>query len=173
MSLINEALKKAGKEKGAQDPFSGVPGSPESPSPQKKERNWEKVILFSLMGIIGTGVVVSMTLFKRSSPRPLPQRAAQQTPPIVPVTPKEAPPPPQETASTPTTPAASSQSSPIVLKSSLTLNGIVQGEGEDLAILNNQITKIGEDIEGATLLEIGKDSVLLEEGEKRFRLKLK
>ena len=182
MSLINDALKKAVKEKGPEGPFSGLPGSPESSSPQKMGMKREKIILFSLIGVIGMGIIISVMIVKLHAPSPpsnvpLPSKETPAPAPL-PTAPVPSPlpipePSPTEAKTVPPPAVESPQSSPIAIKSSLALNGIVQGKGEDVAIINNQITKIGEEIGGATLLEIGRDSVLLEEGEKRFRLKLK
>ena len=74
------------------------------------------------------------------SPLPLEPFAAPQPPPL-PATPALSPPP----------------SSP----PALTLNGVVVGVGEPFAIINGGFVRLGETIDGATLLEVTSDSAKL------------
>jgi len=43
----------------------------------------------------------------------------------------------------------------------LELNGIVEGIGEPFVIINGRLVRLGETVEGATLLEVKKDTVRL------------
>ena len=44
-----------------------------------------------------------------------------------------------------------------LLQPTLRLSGIVGGPGEPLAIINGSVVRIGEQVAGATLLEVGED----------------
>ena len=48
------------------------------------------------------------------------------------------------------------------IQPTLILNGTIEGSGEPLAIINGSIRRVGETVEGATLLEIKKDAARLQ-----------
>lgn len=54
----------------------------------------------------------------------------------------------------------------------LTLNGIIGGTGEPLAIINNKILKKGDSIYGARLIYIAKDKVTLSYRDREFTLEM-
>ena len=174
MSLINDALKKAAKEKGSSEktPSFGSEGFDLSP-PQKGWRGRRKIVFFTIPAavLVFLGVVVAVSL----KPQPLPKKAPtpiqavkEQVPTSPPVS--LSPPP---SAPTTSLPPPSSLVPSIPIESSIALNGIVHGEGEEFAIINNQISRIGDEIDGSVLQEIGKDFVIFEKEEKRFKLKMK
>ena len=64
-------------------------------------------------------------------------------------------------------------SSEIVL-SDLFLEGIMTSpDGKNVAILNGRLLRLNEKIGQFTIVEIGKDSIVLMDGQQRFELKLK
>jgi len=58
------------------------------------------------------------------------------------------------------------------LRPSLQLSGVVTGPGEPMAIINGHILKIGDRIEGATLLEVTDTSARLHWRDREFILRL-
>lgn len=52
------------------------------------------------------------------------------------------------------------------------LDGIMEGSGEPLAIINDRILREGDFVSGARIMRIGQDAVILERGKKEIRLKL-
>ncbi|MFH1858018.1 MAG: hypothetical protein ABH845_03855 [Candidatus Omnitrophota bacterium] len=188
MSLINDALRKVEHEKGT--PESNVKAQaleyPPSPTERKKQRRTS--ILFVSLGILFAigmmGLSLGMLFMVKSQPVPRTFEAPLQK--TTPVATKEevnaapeSPSPvlrPPETSKTPAAASPIPFLSPLLQKPTETLyvlNGIVQGEGEELAIINNQITRLGEVVDGAVLVEIRKDYVVLEAEEKRLQLKIK
>ncbi len=153
MSLINDALKKAAKEKASPEaPSFGSKGFDITPPP-KKGPGRERGILFGLLGILALVIVVFV--FTAKKPKSEPVSAPK----------KESPSPLPLPIFLPTLPTPAEH--PLVL------NGIAHGEGEEMAVINNQIMRVGEDIEGTILLEVGENFVILQRGEKEFKLKLK
>ena len=189
MSLINDALRKAEGGKGHSDPFSKIQNF-ESPSPPKRRFEPRKVLFGVGILVIGLGGVIfqGVTMTKRqaiekgmqqllNTGASLPTEAGIPSPvvtpppksPLIKEVPKE---PLLETP--PIAPRrATSPLAPLSSKAPFALSGIVQGPGEAFAIVNHQITRVGEDVYGAVLVEIRKESILLEAGGKRFQLKLK
>ena len=55
----------------------------------------------------------------------------------------------------------------------LTLNGIIEGQGEPLAIINNNILKAGDYVDGARVINIGPDRVVLFYDNKEILLRIK
>lgn len=52
------------------------------------------------------------------------------------------------------------------------LDGIMEGSGEPLAIINDRILREGDYVSGARIMKINQDAVILERGNKEIRLKL-
>jgi len=50
---------------------------------------------------------------------------------------------------------------PVPSPTQLELHGVVEGTGEPLAIINGRIVHLGETVEGATLVEVGKHTARL------------
>ena len=61
---------------------------------------------------------------------------------------------------------------PSNLPPALTLNGIVEGVGEPFAIINGGFVRLGETIEGATLLDVTSDSAQLHWQDQDFVLRM-
>ncbi|MBI4436941.1 MAG: hypothetical protein HY590_06000 [Candidatus Omnitrophica bacterium] len=166
MSLINEALKKAEKEKAKPNLF-GVQSFEEPLS--KKPKKWKKG-LFLLLGI-GICGALSVGVFVLNAPKKT-SLVKNEPSPVTPVAPAE-----QKVSEEPSPPPAPTptplRSIPIAMDGSFILNGIVEGKGENVAIINNRITRVGDETDGAVLLEVGKDSVLLKKEGKKFFLKMR
>ena len=174
MSLINDALKKAAKEKGSSEkaPPFGSQGF-DLPPPPKGWKSQRKMIFFAIPAALL--VFLGVFVFVAVSPQPLHKKALSSIPAVkeqVPTSPPASlsPPPSAPTQSLPPPPSLVPS---IPIESSIALNGIVHGEGEELAVINNQISRVGDEIDGAVLQEIGKDFVIFEKEEKRFKLKMK
>ena len=146
MSLINDALKKMSKEKGDKDsPSLGREGFDIPPFPRKKRPvpNGPSFLMF-----LGIFLFIGVALLVRLSVRPKAAHPSQKKTPKVSKEEKK----PHRV--------------PIVL------NGIAHGDGEEMAMLNNQIIRVGDEIEGATLSEVGADYVVLQKEGKTLKLKL-
>ena len=57
--------------------------------------------------------------------------------------------------------------------SDLVLQGILSHAGKPQAIINNDIIEVGDKIGRNTVVDIGKNAVILESGEEKFTLKLR
>ncbi|MDD5449264.1 MAG: hypothetical protein PHO42_01520 [Candidatus Omnitrophica bacterium] len=125
MSIINEALKKAGEPRHTPGPPAKHPG---------------KMILFIF--VIFTAAAAAFFIVRHNRVIP---------PDVIPVVP-----PPQKTIPVVPPPAAvpTAPETPI-----LNLNGIVYDEERPYAIVNNKVMMKGDVIDGAALVEIGRNSV--------------
>jgi len=198
MSLINEALKKAEKEKGKKEPRPF--DSQESGGVPSRKLGFGilqgvGIQLATRIALIGFFMVIVFFVLlskKGSFPKKetLPQPVAEQTPQtLVPQSETDSPPPPSSSPSPVSLPVKTSplpsevkgsplptpslRSIPIAMDGAFILNGIIEGQGENFAIINNQITRIGDQTDGATLLEVKKDSVLIEKEGEKFFLKMR
>ena len=147
MSLINDALKKVSKEKGDKDsPSLGREGFDIPPFPRKKRPNPKGSLFLTFLGIF---LFIGVAILVRLSVKPKTTHPSQKKAPKVSKEERKA------------------HRVPIVL------NGIVHGNGEEMAMLNNQIIRVGDEIEGATLSEVGADYVVLQKKGKPLKLKLR
>lgn len=176
MSLIHSALKKAEGEKGTSKlpppPFQDSSTKP--PSLQKEGKKYGKFLRWGVL-LLGVGIGffwIQKNLFVEKKPAVPPVVFLPEEKPLKPVETVESPSPP-EIEEAPVPPVSTPPSPSILLKSSILLNGIVQGEGEPFAVLNNQIFRVGDEIEGAVLLKIGRDFVVLKENGEEFQIKMK
>ena len=83
---------------------------------------------------------------------------------IPPATPKPAAPTPA--------PAARRPPSPPLLPQDFKLGGIMQSDGAGHAIINNHLLGVGDEIEGARIVEIGRYHVVIERGDNRLTLRM-
>lgn len=191
MSLINDALKKAEREKG-NVPTPAESGTQGLESPfLKPGRKWHPIFPFLLSSLLGIffigGLIFALLTWK---PSPVEDEMSLVTSDVkeVPLQPATEPPlkkteeqpvtllPPPATPSAPLvvqTPPSSPSPFPFFTEASFTLNGIVAGEEDAMAVINDQIVRVGEEVDGATLAEIGKDFVLLEQEGNRLRVRMK
>ena len=155
MSLIADALQKANV------PSIVPPTTPRSPRP-----TW----IYWGAGLLGLALIFfwvrsSAQVPSSSAPIPTPTTAAISDPP---------------TASTSTTAAVSDSSQPPgsdllrTAENQWRLSGIIQGgNGEPLALLNDQVVEEGQPIEGSEVVRIASNEVEVETDGKVRRLKLR
>lgn len=158
MSIINEALKKAVREKQSVP----VPGHQESIKrkldlefhPKKKAAGWGPVLAV-LIGILIAGPIVA-PMFAAPFRSGNPSQPLQNSTPSA----KKAQFGIEESA------LFRGLSAP-ALKPQFSLSGIVFSPKEAYCILNDKVLKVGESVDGATLTKISPQGVLLEyNGEK-------
>ena len=65
---------------------------------------------------------------------------------------------------------ASAVSNPVISPPTLTLNGVVVGHGDPLAVINGHITRIGESVENAILVAVDSNSARLRWRDQEFTL---
>lgn len=184
MSLINEALKKAQREKKLSGDFAPTeetkpPPPPSAFTPRQRPLFFGIALVALLLGSVV--VILYQGIFSRSPRPPLPmaqetrmvEKGSESQPDPAPL--QSAPEIPVETPPLPPSPVGPEPLSPPVSSPdpSFILSGIVQGEGESLAVINHQISRVGDEVEGEIILEIGRDFVVLEKDEERLFLKMK
>lgn len=145
MSIIYDALKK-------------VERSYDAKAGAKKEEKHPKFVFkkiyFLYLLLIGISVVTARFFFTKAPPQQVEPAQVQAPPQVqVPLT----VPAPQE-AQAPAPPIDTKKK----LEESLVLNGIFFSGDEGYALINNQIVKQGDLIEGATVKQIGLNEVELE-----------
>ncbi len=165
MSLIEEALRRAqtipAKHPEASTPEVSVPSSVPEPPPLMfspligtrllNAKWWVGLAVGGAAMVVlvlwGYSVMLRWQLTKITKATPEPQPAAVSAPAPVDI-PRAASPQPV-VAQAPANPKPRPKRAP-----ELALNGIVEGRGEPLAIINGMILRVGESVAGATLLEI-------------------
>ena len=180
MSIINDALKKAQREKNAPGPTRAEVGV-ELQFQKKHGFNWGPVFILAVLFLIGAPILLPlvMTPFKQQAYL---NAASEKTTVVGQTSLSDAaiktikmPIPPlgnitrkaqfgiEETLGT-SVPATALQQGqgPLAVKSSFNLSGIVFSPQESYCIVNDQIVKTGERIGGAKLLEITPDKVTLD-----------
>ncbi len=176
MSLIHDALKKLEKGEAASSPQGSSPSPHAAFSPPKIAFPPRQIILLSILGVMIVWTAITY-LKPAPSPKKSPKKESKVSVPKVaakPVLPvieekKEEPALLPEVKATETPPSSPS----ISLSHSFVLNGIVAEGAASWAIINNKITRVGEEIDGATLMEVQKDTVMLRKGEERFLIKMR
>ena len=88
-------------------------------------------------------------------------RVVMQPTPVVISEPPDRPKPSERRAAPVVQPVAPTPETPAVSGNGLTLSGIVEGMGESYAVINGLIVGVGEQVDGATLLEIASGTVRL------------
>lgn len=163
MSLIEEALRKTQQQQSASSPSdrpATEPGNPAklggrgSPvaegggtplptlrSPENPRARIERALMIGgavlIAGVVAWEAWVYLTPNRQVTPR-IARNASARSAQVV---------------QTSLTPAVRRP----LLQPTLRLSGIVGGPGEPLAIINGAIVRVGEEVAGATLLEIGQD----------------
>lgn len=181
MSIINEALKKAQETNQqrvnvaadrAPAPNAGAPSNTQiSPLPavSRPDFKWSGQakrflpVLITVI-IISGALVYSKSFFRKISP------AANLLPVSSPSAPAKAEPIKEETRQTsaPGLPAKNTPDLP-----NLNLTGIVYDNERPYAIVNNKVMSKGDMIDGATLIEINRESVKFVFNDKEFELSSK
>lgn len=186
MSLIEEALRRTQEKPKVSErpqappshppiqhhdaplPATSPPSLRQPPQQQAPSRSGERLGLV-LIGLIGLAFWMArgrISLPRGSMAPPIvqPQRAAHvtvpgqaverpvQQPPAIAATPTAVP----EPIKTAREPMGFQRPPP-----QLQLNGVIEGSGEPLALINGSLVRLGETIEGATLLEVKEGSARL------------
>ena len=173
MSIIYEALKKVQGKSGS---AAAVPAQPagkasDANAALKKSSAVRTVILllvFLALGMFLIEILINRWFAARAKKEKNLPIAASYTPPAHPPLPS-IPPAPAQTDSP--APAVSSEPLAGEPQPQLVLNGIVLSEEGNIALINDQILKAGDNIEGALVEEISADQVLLSYKARKIRLK--
>lgn len=159
MSIIYDALKKVERN------FH----LPETKKDQDKLLLWSAIAAIFL-GFVGSGIAVVLLFSSLAKPVPIfPKAAPELVQPNLPATP---------------TPAATTIPPPLQLpipiipvkqkiSDSLDLKGIMDSGGERIALINSEILRVGDYINGARVIRITKNSVELVLKDKIIILKIK
>ncbi len=129
MSLVLEALKKLDREKGRDE--RGFVVMAAAPWPTRAARRWPA---WAALGIATAGAVAAV-LALRTTPAP----AALPTPPAAVVTPR---------------PAASVPLAPRPANPELRLQAISERDGQPIAIINDHLVRVGDEVDGIRVLAI-------------------
>lgn len=135
-----------------------------------KKRRWSFSAIVGTLFIVGFSVLLFLYYIESLPSSIYPKSTSFNTP--------ERPALKIETPKDSVTESAPSFFSTISLKEkkevlpALTLNGIIGGRGEPLAIINNMVLRKGDFIQGAQLLEIYTDRVELISGDKEITLRI-
>jgi len=149
MSIIYEALKKVEQSGvGVKKPVAEVRSKPE-----KKIINFKAILISCLIAAIG--IFLAKSLFEFIS-RP-PAAVKQVVSVVAPVSGAG-----QKAAPSVSAPQAAAQAQPAFSGSALTLNGVFYSGDEAYALLNNQITRVGDVVDGALVKRISLEGVELE-----------
>ncbi len=177
MSIIYEALKKVQGKSGPASvaQVQAAAGKAASAnSPLKKSTAVRTVVL--LLVLLALGMFLIEILINRSfstrakKEQALPTAASYNPPDYRPIV-FEHPPLPAQT--NPKEPIISAEQSVAELEPQLVLNGIVLSEDGNIALINDQILKAGDDIDGARVEEISENQVVLSFETRRITLKAK
>lgn len=179
MSIINEALKKAQKEKNSLSPAHSPIGV-EVQGQKKHGFNWGPVFILAVLFLIAGPILLPLfiTPLKRQaylggssgektaavgqiSLSDSQVRSAQIPPPALGTLTRKSQFSVEETPRA-TLPSFFPSIDPVRTQGALNLSGIVYSPQESYCIINDQIVKVGEFIGGAKLLEITSDKVTLD-----------
>lgn len=172
MSIIYEALKKVQGKSGA---AAAVPAQPAGKASDangalKKSTAVRTIILllvFLALGMFLIEIVINRWFAARAASYD-PVASLASAPPLA------AKPPMEPPASTPPPVAGSLVELPVIEpQPKLVLNGIVLSEDGNIALINDQILKAGDNIDGARVEEISENQVILSFETRRITLKAK
>lgn len=165
MSIIYEALKKMQGASAAPPPAPA--GAPASLKPHPPKSSLKKQTSITFIGI-ALGILLSwMSMHKLTISSPTQKTAQPKT-----TQPLRIPSPPPSTAAPAPSNTPDTQTSRQQMPEFL-LNGIVLSEEGNLALINDQITKVGDEIEGAKIEEITNTQVVLDFKNQKILLKNK
>lgn len=117
------------------------------------------------VGMVCVGFFMASIFFKALAPRIAKEIPARQSPPQTE--------PPEELPGVSAPPEAevvAPEEIQTILPPTLSLNGIFSSRDGNYALINNQVLKVGDSIEGATIKWIGATEVELEFGGSAFKL---
>jgi hypothetical protein len=161
VSIIYEALKKVERN------FRRAPKAP-APEEKKSPALWLAIVAVCL-GFVGCGIAIALLVSSLGRPMEVIQKNAS-------VAIRDT------TSSKPRTAAAALPSfqfpSPLIpsrqkISDSLDLKGIMDAEGERIALINSEILRVGDYVNGARVIKITKNSVELIYKDKIIILKIK
>lgn len=164
MSIINEALKKAGqKREDFPEPEPLVSEPQPEPKVERKKRLNKRLIILGISSLMGCVLLFSFFLVKKPligekiEKQSIPKVSFEEE--VIFPAPKQKEDSAKETVIQET--VIQEEKSP-----SLFLSGIIQGYGRPAAIINERIVEEGDFIKGARVIEIGQGEVRLNfEGE--------
>lgn len=166
MSIINEALKKAGKEKSALEPAGAlnsgthVPLLDLGPKKYKEPFNWGPLfVIFVLLLITGPIVAPLFSVSFRKTGLPSIARAPEETQTPASVTQGSNH---RKQFAVEEAPLFQPAASPFAQPPFLTLSGIVYSPSDAYCIINNKIIKPGESIQDAKLVAVTENQVVLD-----------
>ena len=172
MSIINEALKKAADRKLHVEGSSArvlerseLPVTPEKRRPEnsRPRKIGKFFVLFFVVSLL-IGVLAFAFFFEKASLEdvpPAPNSVRQVAPAQV-----------TENIVRPVLPLKDDRKNFVKLPN-LVLNGIIQGRGRPLAVINDQIVNMGDSVLGAAVVGIGEDTVNLIYRDQEFVLRIK
>lgn len=173
MSIIYEALKKVQGKSGA---AAAVPAQPAGKASDangalKKSTAVRTIILLLVFLALGM-FLIEIVINRRFAARAASYAPVASLPALPPLAAK---PPVEPPASTPPPVAGSLLVElPVTLPlPKLVLNGIVLSEDGNIALINDQILKAGDNIDGALVEEISENQVILSFETRRITLKAK
>ena len=186
MSIIYEALKKVqGKsDPAAVAPVQAVGKAASANSPLRKSTAVRAVVLllvFLALGMFLIEILINRSFSARAKKEQALPIAASYTPPdyrpIVFDHPPATFPPlsisPAPAQTNPKEPITSAEQSVAEPQPQLVLNGIVLSEEGNIALINDQILKVGDTVEGARVEEIFGNQVVLSSKAQKITLKAK
>ncbi len=175
MSIIYEALKKV---QGKSDPAAVAPvqaagKAAAANSPLRKSTAVRTVVLllvFLALGMFLIEILINSSFSARAKKEQALPIAASYTPPAPSPILSISPAPAQTNPKEPITSVEQSVAEP---QPQLVLNGIVLSEEGNIALINDQILKVGDTVEGARVEEISGLQVVLSSKAQKITLKAK
>lgn len=144
MSIINDALKKTQKHMGPQGPQF----SPQAGGPQKDKDTWLPVM--TALIFIAVVLCIVAVIYLIFSSQLSSKKTASPVPAATKIIPNKAP----------------STFMQMSSDSELVLNGIIASPDGELALINNQIFRAGDYVQGKRILSIAENQVeILDDGE--------
>ena len=148
MSIINEALKKAGKEKSSLEPVAALGSA--RPAPMKEPFNWGPLfVIFVLVLITAPIVAPAFSVPFRRTELPTVTPASEKTDR-------------KEQFAVEEVPLFQPAAFPFTQPPLLTLSGIVYSPDDAYCIINDKIVKPGESVQEAKLITITQNQVVLD-----------
>jgi hypothetical protein len=186
VSLIFEALKKLDREKKAPERgFLVVGGAPVA----GESRLRAPALLLLLAAAGGGGFLIARALRPAAAPAPVASSTPPTTLAAADAPPRLAPPvplPPESPAPAPEARPSASQPAPspgpaarpeaaatpvpAVAAPAFALQAVAEQEGHPVAIVNGQLVRVGDSVDGARVLRITPEEVELEQGGRRLVL---
>lgn len=164
MSIISEALRKVSDQRRSvvrlrNEELAGIFVDDARKVKSKKEK-WTLMSSIGTVFIVGFGIVAF--LYNAQPPVMVPQLSVATTQPVAKVL-------PLTTVVSPTPVIGSVETGLLPI---FNLNGVIEGGGESLVMINNNILKKGDYIEGAQIIRITSESVTLYYNNKEIILRI-